>query len=190
MTKRLFVSTDYEELYENTSLGEKTDGIDDLESYDICHWDSSNHKIEKGFDNHSDLFFIKDSLEKFPPEIIINKNEDYILWHNGKTKGTITGEFDEAKTRGGHHGGLNHVQEDFKYYAIVLDTLLNKEVPDGQKVEMIIQKIWPDLKAREELASLVLDRTKIKEENDIVKFVEKLNAYYNSYPKNNKTTQP
>lgn len=168
-------------------MGKETNGIDNLESCNICHWNSSNHKIEEGFDSDSDLFFIKDSLEDFPPNLIINKNEDFLLWHSEKTNAAIKDHFDIAKTKEGHHGGLKHGQENFRYYAIVLDTLIHDKEATA---ETIIQKIWPDLEAREELPSLVHQRIGISEESDILKFVEKLNDYCNNYPKNDKTTQP
>ena len=198
MTKRLFVSTKYSKLLNALPNASEVavdiekrnilkEEIKNINVNEICHWNSSNHKIEEGFDNDSDLFFIKDDLNSLSSNILINKNEDYLLWHSEKTNAAIINKFDLAKTKEGHHGGLKHGQENFRYYAIVLDTLIHDK---NATAETIIQKIWPDLEAREELPSLVHQRIGISEESDILKFVEKLNDYCNNYPKNDKTTQP
>ena len=198
MNKRLFVSTNYDSLFE-TDNRDDIETLVEFENHSICHWNSSTSHIEEGYgDETTDLFFIHDNLLEL--STTINRETDFLLAHQERTNASIKDKFKNLNVKEGHHGTLDHNDVCFRYYAIVLETLLNgkdeagREIEAGQEAEAIINRIWPDLKARNELDSIVKQRIKNHpnyDENSIIQHSKHINTYVcKHYPETTKNTQP
>lgn len=198
MNKRLFVSVNYDRLHD-TRFRNAINGHKYLNTHDICHWDSSAKSIKEGTNDNATIFFIMDDYTNNLP-IDINKEEDFLLAHLGKTDNSIKNQFDKKHVKEGHHGPKTHAVKEYRYYAIVLETLLNgkdeagRKIETGQEAEAIINTIWPDLKARKELESIVKIRIKDHpnyDENSIIQHSQHINTYVcEQYPETTKNTQP
>ena len=187
------MSVNYNRL-RDTRLRDTINGLEVLNDHPICHWDPSTKSIKEGTNDDATIFFIKDDyLDNLL--IDINKEEDFLLAHFEKTGNYIKNQFKKEHVKEGHHGVKTHPDKSYTYYAIVLETLLygideaGREIKAGQEAEVIINIIWSDLETGEDLSSMVHRRTETSKEKEILEFVEKLNDYYNNYPKNDKTTQ-
>ena len=89
--------------------------------------------------------------------------EDYLLYHLNKTKGCVVGLFDDNRRKAGHHEKYDPSKGlSYQVFAVALKNIMDEKSPSDEKVERIIDAIWPKLLAYKMEGEKILTRYELE----------------------------